>query len=102
VVTTEVRLAGVDAPETRGRLPCEAHRTPGLAATGYVAALGLDDVALVDIEQDKYGGRVVARLILPDGRDLSEMLIAEGLAWPYGEEDPLCAPDGRVSGAAED
>lgn len=100
-VTTEVRLAGVDAPETRS-LPCAAHREPGLAATGFVAGLGLGAVTLAEIEQDKYGGRVVARLFLADGRDLSALLLEEGLAWPYGAEDPLCAPPARGPGPAED
>ena len=92
IVTAEVRLAGVNAPETY-RPPCPEHVVPGETATAFVSGLGLSEVALMDVEHDKYGGRIVARLILPDGRDLSAMLLEQHYAWPYGEPDPLCPVD---------
>jgi endonuclease YncB( thermonuclease family) len=100
VVTTSVRLAGVDAPEIR-RPDCAAERERGAAAMAFVAALAPADVTLLELEHDKYGGRVVARLILPDGRDLSELLLAEGHAVPIGAEDPWCltAPSAPTTAA---
>jgi endonuclease YncB( thermonuclease family) len=97
VVTTSVRLAGVNTAEVR-RAPCNAHLAAGQAAKAFVEALGLADVTLLEIEHDKYGGRVVARLILPDGRDLSELLLAEGHAIPIGAPDPWCAASSPVAG----
>jgi endonuclease YncB( thermonuclease family) len=98
-VTTSVRLAGVDAPEIR-RPSCAAERALGEAATAFVAALALVDVTLVEVEHDKYGGRVVARLMLPDGRDLSELLLAEGHAVATGTEDPWCLTAPPVTATA--
>jgi endonuclease YncB( thermonuclease family) len=89
IVTVEVRLAGVNAPETY-RPPCPAHREPGLAAAAFVTGLGLGEVQLFDVEHDKYGGRVVARVVAPDGVDVSEALLDAGHAWRYGDSDPLC------------
>lgn len=95
IVTVEVRLAGVDAPETY-RPPCAEHRDPGLAAAAFVTDLSAGDVTLFDVEHDKYGGRVVARVVLPDGRDLSDLLLEAGHAWAYGDPDPLCMREARA------
>lgn len=98
-VTTAVRLQGVQAPETR-RAPCPEHEEAGRAAKAFVEALGLSQVRLVDIDHDKYGGRVAARVILADGRDLGATLIEAGHAWGYGDNEPLCGA--RRLGAAGD
>jgi len=38
---------------------------------------------LEDVRHGKYAGRVVARVILADGQDLSKVLIIENLGVPY-------------------
>ena len=40
-------------------------------------------VELSQIDDDKYLGRIDARVALPDGRDVSEIMIHEKLARPY-------------------
>lgn len=76
------RLAGIDAPETRGA-KCQSERALGKAATERLRALVAGgDVSLATlVAKDKYG-RGVASLSL-GRRDVGEQLIAEGLARPY-------------------
>lgn len=81
-VETAVRLQGVNAPELRG--DCDGERRLARAARDYLATLVAGrNVQLRDIAQDKYGGRVVARMDDAEGRDLGEALIAAGYARPY-------------------
>lgn len=81
-VETSVRLDGVNAPELRG--DCDQERRLAAEARDYLTALVADGaVSLRDIAYDKYGGRVVARLGDPSGRDLGTALVAAGLARPY-------------------
>ncbi|MGD2131907.1 MAG: hypothetical protein PVI23_03885 [Maricaulaceae bacterium] len=89
-VLTSVRLEGVDTPEIRGP-ECEAERIAAEAASAYVRALALDRVSLRDVQWGTYAGRVVARIELPDGSDLTERLLAAYLGVPYGEEHDWCA-----------
>jgi endonuclease YncB( thermonuclease family) len=92
-VETLVRLAGVDAPELRGK--CERERALAAQARDFLRArLGPREAAsggvlLRDIRLGKYAGRVLARVQGPDGADLAELLLAEGLARRYaGRERP--------------
>ena len=86
-----VRLAGVDAPETRGA--CARERELAQRAQDFVAshlALGRDpggdkepSVQLREVRYGKYARRVVARVETEAGLDLSAALLAAGLAQPY-------------------
>lgn len=78
-----VRVLGIDTPEIRGR--CEAERRLAVEARDYLVSLfeGADLVVLDVDGWDKYGGRIDARVITPDGRDLAALLVAAGLARPY-------------------
>jgi endonuclease YncB( thermonuclease family) len=90
-VRTKVRLRGVDAPELNA--PCEAARRRATAARDTLANLVRQGpLHLADIGRDKYGGRVVARVLLPDGTDLGERLKAAGHARAYagGRRLPVC------------
>ncbi len=82
-VQTRVRLAGVDAPEIRGRCLLE-RRLAEEARARVVALLAGRDVTLRDIRFDKYAGRVVARVVAHDGTDVGAALVAAGLGRPYG------------------
>ena len=84
-VETLVRVRGVDTPESGSRAKCEAERAKALEATRFTQAaiLAGSSVWLVKVEPDKYGGRVLAQVILPDNRDLAAMLLAAGHARPY-------------------
>lgn len=79
-----VRLRGVDTPEKGGRAKCEAERAAGQTATAFTAnALdGAESVVVRDPAWGKWGGRVIADLIV-DGNSLSEALIEVGHGRPY-------------------
>lgn len=56
-----------------------------------MASLLADNVSLIEVRRDKYGGRVVAGVRLADGEDLGARLVADGLARPYdGVRRPAC------------
>ncbi len=91
-VETNVRLNGIDAAEMHSH--CDYEREMAHKATDYVT-LQLpegDEVALMDVTYDKYGKRVVARLITAGGKDLSALLLKTGLAHPYdgGHKQSWC------------
>lgn len=85
-----VRVAGVDTPELRSRLPCE--RLAGQLARDYVAAqLGrARTLTLQDVALDKFG-RALAR-VLVDGENLAAQLIAagHGRAYDGGKRGAWC------------
>ncbi|MGY8960477.1 MAG: thermonuclease family protein [Alphaproteobacteria bacterium] len=81
-VEIDVRLAGIDAPEMRGRCAREKQLAAS-ARDALMFMLGDGPVALRDVRYCKYAGRVIARIVAPDGRDASEILQAKGLARSY-------------------
>lgn len=97
---TKYRLVGIDAPETRDPA-CALEKQRGDAATArvreLVAAARRVEALPADIKQgrrkwpvDQYGRRLVRIEI--DGRDLGNLLIAEGLAdvWRPGKSRDWC------------
>lgn len=90
LVSVSVRLRDVDAPELF-RPQCPAEKERAREAKAYVEAmLGAGEVSLSDVAHDKYGGRVVARLVTASGADVGAALLAEGLAVATGDADPWC------------
>ncbi|MDP2123491.1 MAG: thermonuclease family protein [Parvibaculum sp.] len=81
-VETHVRLAGIDTPELRGKCSEEKVRAEA-ARAALIALVGEGPVALREIENDKFGGRVRARLASTTHRDIAEALIAKGHARAY-------------------
>lgn len=81
-IITKVRLRGIDAPEISGA--CGPEREAAIAARDRLQALLAGRaVMLGDVGGDKYFGRVVADLLV-DGASSGGILLAEGLARPYG------------------
>ncbi|MDF1686062.1 MAG: thermonuclease family protein [Parvibaculaceae bacterium] len=78
---TSVRINGIDTAEMRGKCPLEKEKAR--AAKARTIELAGDAVTLVNIHLGKYAGRVVASVILQDGRDLATVLIDDGFARPY-------------------
>ena len=82
-ITVRVRLINIDTPEIHGECDSEidaAHR----AKARLASLLPVDSVVdLVNIKDDKYLGRIDANVILPDGRDVGDILVREGLARRY-------------------
>lgn len=81
-MTTRLRLRGIDAPEQRGH--CDHERALAETATRRVESLVASGAWLVtDVSRDKFGGRMVGRLVSASGLDIGDRLLAEGLARRY-------------------
>ncbi len=86
-LNTRVRLAGIDAPELKGK--CDRERDLAQRARAYLlarlepAAAGAGMVRLREVRYGKFAGRVLARVETWDGTDLGQGLLAAGLARPY-------------------
>lgn len=85
-----IRLHGVDAPERAQPYSSRAKQLASSLVFGKVVQVQV-------LEADRYG-RTVARVLLPDGRDLGHELVREGLAWWYRQY----AADDEVLRALED
>lgn len=78
-----VRVAGIDAPELRARCPKEL-RLAEAARDEMIARLPVGgQVRLSAVRRDKYAGRILAVVTLPDGRDLAAGMLERGLARRY-------------------
>lgn len=78
-----VRLINIDTPEMNGK--CESEITRAKAARERLMKLVPRGtvVELKNIKDDKYIGRIDANVILPDGRDVGNVLIREKLGRAY-------------------
>jgi len=98
-----VRVRGIDTPERGQHANCARERRLAEDALRFTKG-ALERAKLVEFRNlgwDKYGGRVLADVLL-DGRPLSDMLIAAGLARQYfgvGPKPNWCLP-GRDEGRA--
>ena len=104
-IRTSVRVKGIDTPEINGQ--CEAEKQRANLARDVAKEMVGERVILQNIELDKrivlqnvqlgkYAGRVVADVILEDGRSLADILITADLARPYdgGTREGWCEDDG--------
>lgn len=81
-IITDVRIAGIDAPELRGQ--CTAERQKAIEAKQAVQNLLHNNRAVLsDIKLEKYAGRVLATVKSTDGTLIAEHLVNAGLARPY-------------------
>jgi endonuclease YncB( thermonuclease family) len=82
-LTTRVRLRGVDAPELKAR--CDNERVKAEAALIALRGMLQDrDVSIWNVGPDKYFGRIVAEAGTRRTPDISNALIAKGVARSYG------------------
>ena len=99
-----VRLRDVDTPEAGHRAGCDAEREAAARATTFVGDLFDAAISAVvrDPEWGKWGGRVVADIVLDDKYSLAELVVNFGhgrkhggalarLGWCDGEEQPETA-----------
>jgi micrococcal nuclease len=90
-VVTRVRLKDIDAPEMTGA--CGPERERAIAARDRLDTMvSGPGIVLAEVRPDKYFGRVVARIVMADGRDAGATLLSEGLARPYkgGRRESWC------------
>jgi len=86
-----VRFANVDTPEKDGS--CESETRLGTAAYNRLKTVMPKDtvVELKNVTKDKFFGRISANVILPDGRDVGEILIKENVGRAFkGEHKSWC------------
>ena len=82
-ITVRVRLINVDTPEIHGE--CKSEIRVAFAAKARLAELipvGMV-VELREIKDDKYLGRIDARVLDAAGRDVGTILVQEKLGRPY-------------------
>lgn len=79
-----VRVKGIDTPERGGHASCPRERELAERAFAFTRARinGAKNVEFKNLQWDKYGGRVLAEVII-DGQPLAGLLMAGGLAQPY-------------------
>lgn len=85
-----IRLAGIDTPERKGE--CDRERALAVRARTYIVdrLLQAQRIEITPVARDKYF-RVLSLIVL-DGRDLADDLLAAGLAHPYSgaTKPPWC------------
>ncbi|MBR3782699.1 MAG: thermonuclease family protein, partial [Alphaproteobacteria bacterium] len=82
-ITVRVRLINVDTPELSGECSSEIQLANQAKQTVKNILPSGTIVDLQNIKDDKYLGRIDASVILPDGRDLGDVLVQKGLARKY-------------------
>jgi len=82
-IETNVRIRGIDTPELRSA--CKLEREKARRARDHLAALlqSVPAFMLYNVDQDKYGGRVVADIELSDGRKISALMLQANYAHFY-------------------
>ena len=84
VIHARVRVLGIDTPERSWRASCEDEALLADLATEAAEELLGERVVLVVEGRDSFG-RILAHVLLEDGRDYGTEMIARGLALPYAE-----------------
>ncbi|WP_430436938.1 thermonuclease family protein [Oceanibaculum nanhaiense] len=81
-VEAAIRVRGIDTPEIRGH--CLEEKRAAAAARDHAQRLlqAAIRIELLEIIDDKYGGRVAAHVRI-DGVDFAELMLAAGHARPY-------------------
>ncbi len=81
-IETLVRLDNIDTPELKGK--CASEKDMALIAKQNLHSLLEEgDVLLRDIHYGKYAGRIIASAVLPNGQDISEILLSRNPAYEY-------------------
>ena len=81
-----VRIKGIDTPEKAPRAKCKKESELGQQATKFTTDLvGNKELLLSQVENDHYGGRIVANVKV-GGVDIAQELLKRGLARVYNGE----------------
>jgi endonuclease YncB( thermonuclease family) len=82
-LTVQVRIRGIDTPETGARAECASEMKLAAAAKDRLTELAVGELALANITRDKYGSRVDADVTNSDGADLKTAMLMSGFARAY-------------------
>lgn len=83
-----VRIKNIDTPEKKPRAKCLKEHNLALKASNYTAEAinnaqkNNQTITFGEIKWDKYGGRIVAKVMV-NNKDLAEDLVKKGLAKKY-------------------
>ena len=78
-----VRIKGIDTPEKGSKAKCDKENALGQQASKYTTELvGNKELLLSQVENDHYGGRIVANVKV-GGVDIAQELLKKGLARVY-------------------
>ena len=86
-----VRMKGIDTPEKAPRAKCEKENILAQKASNYTknsiekAQKNRQKITFSEIKWDKYGGRIVAKVMINES-DLGQELVKKGLARVYNGE----------------
>jgi len=86
-----VRMKGIDTPEKAPRAKCEKENILAQKASNYTknsiekAQKNRQKITFSEIKWDKYGGRIVAKVMINES-DLGQELVSKGLARVYNGE----------------
>ena len=81
-----VRIKGIDTPEKGSKAKCDKENALGQQASKYTTELvGNKELLLSQVENDHYGGRIVASVKV-GGVDIAQELLKKGLARVYNGE----------------
>ena len=81
-----VRIKGIDTPEKGSKAKCDKENILGQQATVFTTYLiGNKELLLSQVQNDKYGGRIVATVKV-GGVDIAQELLKKGLARVYNGE----------------
>jgi endonuclease YncB( thermonuclease family) len=92
--TYAIRLAGIDAPEH--------NQAFGSQSTANLAALVSGKTVALECEDERSYGRLICKVLLPNGEDADLDQVKAGLAWHYKQyQDEQSLADRAAYGAAE-
>ena len=81
-----VRIKGIDTPEKGSKAKCDKENILGQQATVFTTYLiGNKELLLSQVQNDKYGGRIVANVKV-GGVDIAQELLKKGFARVYNGE----------------
>ena len=86
VTHARVRVLGIDTPDRSWRAACEDEALLADLATEAAEELLGERVVLVVEGRDSFG-RILAHVVLEDGRDYGTEMVRLGLALPYAERE---------------
>ncbi len=83
-----LRIAGINTPEKRGRGVSDCEKQAGQKATNFTQRFlsGVDTVIVSDVKKGKYAGRALGSLSVPGKGSLADALIKSD----YAEFTRLC------------